>query len=233
MYTQKTTNREMNFYRCSLTSGNYEMMIDINRAIELLKEKRKCFVSEADFQLELAWILKDLYPDASVRCEYVPDFDTSMHMDILVVKDGKWIPIELKYKTKGAILDVNQERYVLKNQAAKDIGCYLFLKDVQRIENIKENIEDRFSEGYSILLTNELSYCRPPRKKGCVYEDFSLHEGNIITGELDWADGTSEGTKANCSEIITLKGKYECHWSEYSKINDTAAGEFKYLLISI
>jgi len=38
-----------------------------------LKEKRKIFVSEADFQLEMAWIIKEEYPDAKVRLEYCPN----------------------------------------------------------------------------------------------------------------------------------------------------------------
>ena len=68
--------------------------------MQKLKEKRTIFVSEADFQLELAWIIKDEYPNAKVRLEYSPAFDLSMHIDILVIIDRKWIPIELKYKTK-------------------------------------------------------------------------------------------------------------------------------------
>ena len=68
--------------------------------MQKLKEKRTIFVSEADFQLELAWIIKDEYPNAKVRLEYCPAFDLSMHIDILVIIDRKWIPIELKYKTK-------------------------------------------------------------------------------------------------------------------------------------
>ncbi len=35
-----------------------------------LKSKREIFVSEADFQLELAWIIKKQYQDALVRLEF-------------------------------------------------------------------------------------------------------------------------------------------------------------------
>ena len=34
---------------------------------------------------------------------FVPDFNTNLHLDILVILDGKWIPIELKYTTKKCI----------------------------------------------------------------------------------------------------------------------------------
>ncbi len=209
------------------------MIIDIEQAIETLKAKRKCFVSEADFQLELAWILKDMYPSALVRCEYVPEFDYTMHIDILVILDGKWIPIELKYKTKGSELNVDGEKYVLKNHGAKDIGCYLYLYDVQRIETVKACIGDRFSEGYAIMITNELSYCRPSRKKDCVYAEFSIDEGCNKTGILDWAENTGEGTKKGCSEPISLSNEYVCHWNDYSVIEDSSVGVFKSLILTI
>lgn len=37
---------------------------------------------------------------AKVRLEYCPEFDKSMHIDILVIINNKWIPVELKYKTR-------------------------------------------------------------------------------------------------------------------------------------
>lgn len=40
-----------------------------------------------------------------------------------------WIPIELKYKTKVCVIDVDEEEFVLKNYSAKDQGCYHYLKD--------------------------------------------------------------------------------------------------------
>ena len=130
-------------------------LINIDLILHKLKEKRTIFVSEADLQLELAWIIKDEYPHAKVRLEYCPAFDLNMHIDILVILDGKWIPIELKYKTKGCQKIVDGEYYDLKNHSAKDVNCYAYLKDIQRIESIKSNVSS-FQEGYAILLTNEL-----------------------------------------------------------------------------
>ena len=209
------------------------MGLDMRAAMKALRQKRKCYVSEADFQLELAWVLKDMYPDALVRCEYVPEFNTNVHMDILVIKDGKWHPIELKYKTKGAALTVDNEKYVLKNHGAKDIGCYLFLYDIYRIETIKDSIGSAFAEGYAIMLTNELSYCKPPRKKDCVYSAFTLENGCIKHGHLDWAESTGEGTKKQCRHPIVLKGAYECHWEDYSEIESTEVGIFRFLEIKV
>lgn len=83
--------------------------------------------------------------------EYVPSFNLKMHIDILVILQDKWIPIELKYKTKGGTKIVNHEIFNLKNHGAKDDNCYLYLKDIERIESIRENVSN-FKEEYTIFL---------------------------------------------------------------------------------
>ena len=123
------------------------MSIDMEKIIEKLQGKRQIFCSEADFQLEMAWVIKEMYHDAEVRLEYVPTFDDKMHIDILVFINNEWIPIELKYKTKKSKKEkmtdqITQEGFNLKNQGAKNIGCYLYLKDIERIERIKEAVKN-------------------------------------------------------------------------------------------
>ena len=138
-------------------------MLDIIKCMQELQKNRKWFVSEADFQLELAWTIKKLYPSVQVRLEYIPSFDQKMHIDILVIMNSKWIPIELKYKTKEIIVSDDDGSYKLKNHSAKDVNCYLYLYDIHRIEIIREN-KPEFEEGYTVFLTNDLSYTRPPMK---------------------------------------------------------------------
>lgn len=94
-------------------------MLNILDVIEHVKLKRRIFVSEADMQFEFAWVIKELYPNAKVRLEYCPEFDLNMHIDILVIIDNGWIPIEFKYKTKGCVKVVDNEKYNLKNQGLK------------------------------------------------------------------------------------------------------------------
>ncbi len=204
-------------------------MLDIQGCINELRKKRHIFVSEADFQLELAWILKDKYPLAKVRCEYTPSFDPNMHIDILVIKDGKWIPIELKYKTKGCIKELAGDVYNIKNHGAKDVNCYLYLKDIQRIETVRANVPT-FEEGYTIFITNEKSYLKSPQKSDCVYKDFSLAENEVKHGIMDWAEGTGAGTKKGMEEPISLADSYPIHWDEYSKLDDSNTGTFWYLV---
>ena len=206
-----------------------ENMIDIEECIDELRKKRPLFISEADFQVELAWILMKKYPSAKVRCEYSPAFDPKMHIDILVIKDNKWIPIELKYKTKGCIKELDGEVYNLKNHGAKDVNCYLYNKDIERIETIRENVKV-FEEGYTIFITNEISYLKPPRKINCNYAAFSLEEGIVKTGELDWGENTGTGTKKGNEAKIYLKDQYHINWELYSVIDKSGTGRFEILI---
>ena len=136
---------------------------DIHDILHQLSIKRPIFHSEADFQFSLAWLIKKKYPEYEIRLEFIPDFNPNLHLDILVILDGKWIPIELKYTTKKCIKTINDEVYVLKEQGAKDQGCYNYLKDIMRIEEFRDK-SNNFIEGYTIKITSEISYLKPPTK---------------------------------------------------------------------
>ncbi|MEE3712463.1 hypothetical protein V2I22_05550 [Campylobacter sp. CLAX-7218-21] len=223
------------------------MSINMTEIIEKLQGKRQIFCSEADFQLEMAWVIKEMYHDAEVRLEYVPTFNDKMHIDILVFISNKWIPIELKYKTKnskkGALEDKKtQEVFNLKNQGAKDIGCYLYLKDIMRIESIKEQkIEiikgqekNNFKEGYAVFLTNDKTYLESPQNNDCVYKEFSLQHGITKQGELKWAEHTGAGTKKGIEDPIKLKGIYKMEWEKFSNVDEERSdGTFYYLVTKI
>lgn len=209
------------------------MDFNVDKLMKELSNKRKLFVSEADFQLELAWLIKELYPHAVVRMEYCPQFDPAMHIDILVMIEGRWFPIELKYKTKGCKKQVDGELYQLKNHSAKDVNCYAYLKDIQRIETIKKNVSF-FQEGYVILITNELSYTKAPAFKDVNYYEFSIHEGAVKSGGMDWGERTGDGSKGrNCKNPIVLNGKYEMNWDTYSVVDSSNTGVFKMLMTKV
>lgn len=208
------------------------MKFDINMVMENLKKKREIFVSEADFQLELAWVIKEHYKDAVIRLEYCPYFNPSMHIDILVIMNDRWIPIELKYKTKGCNKKIGSEVFVLKNHGAKDINCYFYLKDVQRLESIRDSAPE-FLEGYTVFLTNDLTYKKKPAKSDCIYNEFSLEEGIIKNGTLNWSENTGKGTKKNCEETILLNGSYQIEWQEYCQVDDSNTGRFIYTVSKV
>ena len=191
----------------------------ITKALEALKQKRKIFFSEADFQFALAWTIKELFPHVEVRLEWIPvDYNPNIYIDIVVFENGNLIPIELKYKTKKTDKVVGGERFVLKNQSATDLGRYDFLKDIQRIEFIKQHFKS-FKEGYAVLLTNDPNYLVAPSVNAS-YGAFSIADGDIKTGALRWAEG-SKSIKGR--EGIDLLGSYPMKWSEYSRIDDVEA----------
>ncbi|MBR5408841.1 hypothetical protein IK112_02760 [Candidatus Saccharibacteria bacterium] len=208
------------------------MDFDIEWIVKSLSERRKIFVSEADFQLEMAWEIKEKYPEAKVRLEYCPVFDPSIHIDILVIMNGRWIPIELKYKTRKCEKRIDDEIFNLKNHSAKDENCYLYLKDIQRIENLKENVAE-FKAGYTVMLTNDLAYTRKARKEDCAYLAFEIAEGVTKTGKLSWRPGSRTGEIGQVKKPIVLKGSYPIHWQTYSEIDDTTSGLFKYVINKI
>lgn len=192
---------------------------DIEEIIEELKSKRKVFTSEADLQLELAQIIKNKYKNQNitVRLEYCPDFDSQMHIDILVVFNNKWIPIELKYKTrKFDYTDKDGCHYNLKEQSAQDCGCYDYIKDISRIEKIRDNKKDIFKAGYTIFITNDELYKKGPRSNNVSYAQFSLKDGreNGISGTLKW----NKNINGECTNSIELKSKYNIKWDDFSQL---------------
>lgn len=198
---------------------------DIDEIIKKLKEKRKIFTSEADLQLELAWIIKNKYKDdknVAVRLEYCPDIEPQMHIDILVIIDEKWIPIELKYKTKEfSYTDSDGCTYNLKEQSAHDCGCYDYIKDIQRIETIREK-KDKFEKGYTIFITNDGLYKKGPRERSS-YKNFSLGKNRekITAGDiLNWPK--TKVVNKERAESITLKSEYKFEWKPFSNIDENS-----------
>lgn len=216
------------------------MSIDMEKIIKTLQGKRQIFCSEADFQLEMAWVIKEMYRDAKVRLEYVPTFNDKMRIDILVFISNEWIPIELKYKTKNSKKEkmtdqITQEGFNLKNQGAKNIGCYLYLKDIMRIESIKQEVKNNFEEGYAVFLTNDKTYLESPQNNDCVYKEFSLQHGITKHGELKWAEHAGDWTKkGGIEDPIILKGIYKMEWNEFSNVDEERSdGTFYYLVTKI
>ena len=122
--------------------------------------------------------------------------------------------------------------YVLKEQGAKEQGCYNYLKDMMRIEEFRDK-SSNFIEGYTIKITSELSYLKPPIKANCTYAEFSINDGSIKTGCMKWSDNTGEGSMRGMEAPIVLTGIYPINWKEYSKVDDTNSGTFMYLVNTI
>ncbi|QNO13515.1 hypothetical protein HYG86_01395 [Alkalicella caledoniensis] len=207
--------------------------MDIVTSLKQLSNSRKVFHSEADFQFALAWEIQKLYPDARIRLEYCPASITpNIHIDILVIIDNMYYPIELKYKTLGCNKTFEDEVFKLKNHGAQDLGRYDFLKDVQRVEQFSKELP-RFKAGYSIFLTNDQSYWKDSGRKETVYYQFRLSEGLEKAGIMCWASHSGEGTIKGRETPIALDYKYTVKWEQYCKLDDSRGGTFNYLVFPL
>lgn len=190
--------------------------------------KRKLFHSERDFQHALAWEIHTQYPDLQVRLEKRVDLlDEPTYLDILVT-DGSWqTAIELKYKARAIFAVVNNEVFWLKDQSAQDQGRYDYLKDVQRLENFV--FKYNRASGYALILTNDSSYWKASVIPNTVDADFRIHDGRILTGQLNWGTKASAGTTKGRTQSIALKNKYISKWHDYSMLESTEIKDGNYV----
>jgi len=207
-------------------------MVEIVQIINELARTRPVFHSEADFQHSLAWALHKKFPDADVRLE-VPIATSlgTLHVDFLMRLGGHKYILELKYKTRALENEINEEKFSLLNHGAQPPGRYDVLKDVQRLEAIAA-----LGSGYSgaaILLTNDSAYWQLPRTEEDTSAAFSLGDGRVVSGLLNWSDSASAGTIRGREGSITLAGSYALAWKDYSSVESRYYSLFRYLPIFV
>ena len=159
-------------------------------------------------------------------------------IDIVVEKDGEFVPIELKYATRSInnpylIFGEDPAESSLSDKATNDIIMYHYWKDVRRLE-ILSKLFKNVAGGISLLIANPKVYFEEPRLQ-TGYRQFSTHEGNKVgAGLLDWEGKIGEYVRNNYP-VFFLDGCYACHW-EKMPIKATRNGKeemFKYLLTDI
>lgn len=163
-----------------------------------------------------------------------------MYVDI-VVNDGKeWVPIEVKYKTRGLVEDgllfgqPTKNLSILKNQGAQDLGMYGFWKDVRRVEMLCKTYPT-VKNGIAIFVTNDPYYVESPKGKEADkvnYYAFRMTEGRTALGRMAWMN---ENCKIAASyPAFKLDGQYTIHWEpvgEHSTPRDKA--NFSYCMVTI
>lgn len=199
--------------------------IDIEAFLESREEK---FFNERDLQMHLALYLERSNKYDKVEVEYyvpkselLPEYmwDSEMKIDIVVRKDGKFVPIELKYKTK-AIAGVHYKRFgekisddcIIKNQAAQNISKYDFWKDVRRLEILKKKFKN-IHGGICLFLTNDQSYKSTPRDNAKC-KNFSMNPSSLHGTNMNW-QGDAPKSRPN----FTLDREYYTRWYDSSETN--------------
>ncbi len=194
---------------------------DIIQIIVSLSKVRKLFWSEDDFKFAFATQVQLKFGKAAeVRLEkrYKGEKDKNSYTDIVVRLNGKNFPIELKYKTvKGSYADFGNEVVELMTHSAVDLGCYAYLKDINRLEYLAKNDPD-FERGFAIILTNEPLYFKDTGRRS-VYEAFKIYDGKVVTECLDWDRSNYDLEKLpswlKSHPAFELTGSYEMNWRDY------------------
>lgn len=153
-----------------------------------------------------------------------------LHLDFLIKLPGGVVAVELKYKTRKLLVELDGEDFSLAHHSANDIGRYDFIKDIVRLESIVSSLEN--CAGHAIILTNDSSYWMA-RPKSTVDEAFRLTEGRVLKGTMAWTDKASAGTKKNREASLELAGTYRLNWQEFSVASGATYGQFRYLSVRV
>lgn len=129
---------------------------DIKEFLDKELKVGRIFLNEWDFQMNLTLFLTDIkkykvyleYAVPFVFCEkangtYPFTNKENINIDIVIEKEGLFYPIELKYKTKKAVIEFERfgetKTLSLKDQSRIPMSRYDFWKDVARLEFLKNN----------------------------------------------------------------------------------------------
>ncbi|MCY0891918.1 MAG: hypothetical protein OWR52_00120 [Acidibacillus sp.] len=208
-------------------------MIAIHTMMQLLAKKRPIFHSEADFQHSLAWGIHESDPSIEIRLEYPHDIENSRwHLDLWLMRGDERCAVELKYYTTTLQTLLDGESYQLRDHSADDHLRHGFCKDVERLETVNQSTNNCTS--YAILLTNSPRLWLPPKSERMTNDSaFLLHDGRNFGGALEWGPNASAGTRKGHEAVIQLNGSYDLMWRDYSSLEGTKNGEFRYLVTQI
>lgn len=197
-------------------------------ALQALAQIRPAFHSEADFQHELAWLLRERKIAEQIRLERPFDVGGDrLNLDVLAICGGEPVGLELKYWKRGARFRHGNEPYTFKNQAAQDISRYDFWKDVVRLQTLVN--AGYLKRGYAVALTNDPSYWNKSERV-TVDADFRLHHEREARGTLRWAPGAGPGTRRGRELDLALTGAYQIQWTGYSAL---AGQTFRAVVVAV
>ena len=206
----------------------------LTQALEELSKRRPLFHTEADFQFELAWTLRERgWSELRLERPVRDGRGDLIYLDI-TARDptGRAWAVELKYFNRAHDHTAGDECFALK-QTAPDHGRMRFVKDIQRVE---EQVRlGGYDEGAAVLLTNYATVWSPPSHgRKAAFDDFRVHEGRrVLTGRLVWARRHAGAVKDETKRRYEarLDGKYPVHWEEYSAA-ERAGARFRFLLVT-
>ncbi len=206
---------------------------------QFIEGDEELFFNERDFQMHLAVYLRSLgkYDDVDIEY-YVPQkeldrylWENELRLDIVVSKNGEYVPIELKYKTKAVSRPMTRfgERLsekipVMKNQGAQDLGRYDFWKDVRRVEMVRNRFHN-VKGGLAVFMTNDRVYLNEtkPTSNNC---RFSMSEGPHPKRK-HWLDANKSTAKGRPD--FDVEKEYAVKWNA----KEVGGVELNYCIVKV
>lgn len=210
--------------------------------VQFLSGESVLFSNESDLQLRLSYCLKHSGHYDRVEVEYYVPFQelqrlnpslnrtnfpwgSDLYIDIVVEKDGQFVPIELKYPTMDIWVaftrfgvDVQAHVPMPKKDGAQNIHRYNYWKDVRRIEALRQAYGPTIVGGLAIMVTNDPSYQSNPTNPDVGYANFSIKNGRTVNQpqnrNMRWQNGVSV---ANNHLDFQIDGSYSIHWQPMPK----------------
>lgn len=199
-----------------------ENEFNIEDVMAKVKELRNggLFTSERDFQFILGVAIRELYKTAIVVMEYYnpsSNENKRQYIDILVIMNNKYYPIELKYKHKKNNIKITDNLdYKLSDETCTTDHRKKYCEDIKRLIELQNSqIQNfNFAEGYAILLTNYEQF-----RNGKLENQYLLSENKIKEN-----NGVNEINKIN----EKYKNTYDMKWYNFDEQN-----KFSYLITTI
>lgn len=195
--------------------------------------------NEADLQHRLAVRLRDL-PGVSVWLEYalpagsVDGYDPSraMRVDIVAERDGRYVPVELKYKS--SVLERPVDRFgqggfigILAEMSAYNEGMYDIWADIRRLELLGRQFP-AIEGGVFAMLSNSARYITDPKPTSNHYR-FSVSEG---THGRDKSWLHPEMASSSKRPAFVTDREYAFHWQKVPGMLQWHR-DFKYAVVTV
>ena len=135
-----------------------------------------------------------------------------------------------KSNTKGEVVE-------LMTHSAVDLGCYAYLKDIERLEYLSQT-DETYERGFAIILTNEHKYYENTDRES-VYDAFKIYDGREVPASfLAWDRSGYNLAKLpkwfNSHPPFSLMRSYKMEWRDYvSEENADGHPQFKYQIAVI
>jgi hypothetical protein len=182
-----------------------ENLVDIMRE---LAQVRPVFHSEADFQLELGYLIKSKKLKVRLERPFYLKENVKFELDIEV---GGTVAIELKYKKSPFNKKIEGEEFNLKHDKAITNSRYDIVNDARRVRDLVDS--GHHSQGFTIFLTNTEAYWKSDAK-GTKAEQFDLTGKKKKFVENEKWQLIKTKTKSR-NQPIEIKFNDEINWVEY------------------